>query len=289
MHMPYEGTSTLLATERAMRPFVMVATFGCDALLLVQFCLLYAHAPAPIFLLCAMPSLACALSNLYYLLTHEQPTVGMIPVALLSLLPCSLALGLTQDLTWSLRVLFVVLSIPLLALLICLAYWFAQMHSAYSAHPSVAPNATLIVLGGAIRNGRPRPTLAKRLDTAARLWHESHDRTIVVSGGPTPTGPTTEADAMACYLQEKGISDSSIVHERRARNTSENISLSCALLDKMGKHEQRCVVSSDYHLWRALRDARKCGYELTPIAAPVTREGALQQWCREALTIMWGR
>ena len=94
---------------------------------------------------------------------------------------------------------------------------------------------------------------------------------------------------MACYLHELGVDDASIVRERRARNTHETIALSCELLDKLGFDGQRCVVSSDYHLWRALRDARKLGFELTPVAAPTPRASIPQQWCREALTIMSGR
>ena len=167
--------------------------------------------------------------------------------------------------------------------------WFVRIRSAYRTHPHIAPDAALVVLGGAIRNGRPCATLAARLDVAARHWHESEARTIVVTGGPAPGQGMTEAQSMARYLQEHGVNHNSILLEQEALNTQQNIAHSCQLLHEQGFAGQLCVVSSDYHLWRARRDARVQGIELTGIAAPTPWMGRLQQWSREALTIMSGR
>lgn len=283
--MPEGRTSTLVDTERALRPVVLLVVSACGALLALQLAALWRFMAPPAFLACALPALALAASNLHYLASHRLPTVGMIPVAALSLLPCSLGLLFAQGIPATLRGVSCVLALPLLVLLGSLTFWFVRLRRTYRRHPLVSPNAALIVLGGAIREGRPTQTLACRLDVAARYWHESPARRIVASGGPTPAEDVTEADAMASYLHEQGVTHEAVLLERRARNTRENILLSTQFLERQGFAGQLCVVSSDYHLWRALRLARELGVELTPIAAPTPRASLLQQWCREVLTI----
>jgi uncharacterized SAM-binding protein YcdF (DUF218 family) len=94
---------------------------------------------------------------------------------------------------------------------------------------------------------------------------------------------------MARYLQEHGVMRKRILLEPTARNTRENIARSSELLDDRGFCGQRCVVSSDYHLYRALRDGRSLGIDLCPVAAPTPSGSVPQQWCREVLTILFGR
>ena len=112
---------------------------------------------------------------------------------------------------------------------------------------------------------------------------------VVVTGGPTPDGSTTEAHEMARYLHEHGVGRACVLLEPTARNTRENIARSTELLDERGFSGQRCVVSSDYHLYRALRETRHLGQDLTPIAAPTPRASVAQQWCREVLTVWFGK
>ena len=181
-------------------------------------------------------------------------------------------------------------TVALAAVLACtLIFWFVRIRSCYRRRPTIEPDATLIILGGAIRGGQPCLTLARRLDVAIRYAHSHPSATLVPTGGPVPEKPYTEADVMARYLREHGVAAERILPETRALNTRQNIANACALLDGRNIHTQRCVVSSDYHLWRALRVARAVGVELTPIPAPTPWAGRPQQWCREALTIISGR
>ena len=182
-----------------------------------------------------------------------------------------------------------VVAVALLAVAAVFAFWFCRLRRTYTARPAIEPNAALIVLGGAIKGGRPCKTLARRLDTACVLWHQQKSLTLVVTGGPTPDGRTTEAREMARYLRQHGIAAAAIIAEPTARNTHENIACSCALLAERGFSGQLCVVSSDYHLWRACRDGRSLGITLTPVAAPTPVASIPQQWCREVLTILSGR
>lgn len=287
--MSAQRTSTLFATERAMRPLVLAIAYGCDALVVVLFWLSHTSQPTPVWLTCLALSLTLAASNLYYELTHTLTTIGMIPVALYSLLPALASVYFADGLGHHVRTACLIAAIPLSLVLALFVVWFWRLRSAYHIRPQVSDNAILIVLGGAIKRGRPCETLARRLDVAARLWHERPTRLIVCTGGPTPDLRTTEANEMARYLREQGVSSSHIMLEREARNTRENILNACVLLESKDISGQRCVVSSDYHLWRALRDARSAGIRLTPIAAPTPSASIPQQWCREVLTILADR
>lgn len=286
--MPAPQTSTLFAAERALRPltYAAVATSaGVDAAALI---VCGPYAPAVVVAIgCALGAAALA-SNLRYLAVHDgRTTFGMIPIALIGAFPAALVGSFSPN--DPLRLACIASAAVLIALATFLALWFWRLWRVGHPAREVSPTAALIVLGGAIKKGRPCHTLQLRLDVAAKLWHESPTRTIVVSGGPIPSGTITEAEAMAIYLVERGVAGSSIVLEQHAKNTRENIRLSCALLDERGFAGQRCVVSSDYHLYRALRDGRSLGIELCPVAAPTPRGSVPQQWCREVLTILFGR
>lgn len=287
--MPRSVSSTLVSTERAMRPVVTAVTYASCTVVALALGWAATCLTAPLWLACAVPALALEASNLHYLRTHPLTTVGMIPIALFSLVPALVAMLVTARLPRIAAGLIQAALVLLVVLLAIFALYAMRLRRAYTAHPDVSPTAALIVLGGAVRNGRPCSTLARRLDVAARLWNEQPRRTIVVSGGATSPGTMTEAEAMASYLQQCGVDKSSVILESHAHNTRENISLSCALLDREGHQGQRCAVTSDYHLCRALRDGRAVGVELTPVAAPTPRTSAPQQWCREILTILSGR
>ena len=287
--MPDQRTSTLYATERSLRPLVLAVTYGSCTLVALTLGWTATRLPVSAWVACAVPALALEASNLHYGRTHALTTVGMIPVALFALVtPCCACLMATTR--WDvLRGALCLVLAALLVVLVLFARWLWVLRRTYSSHPEVCPTAALIVLGGAIKHGRPCETLCRRLDVAERLWREHNGRTLVLSGGPTPDDSTTEAHEMARYLQEHGVDPSAVILEPRARNTRENIAYSIALLDERGHQGQRCVVTSDYHLWRALRDGRKVGAHLTPIAAPTPRASVPQQWCREVLTILSGR
>lgn len=283
------NSSTLVGTEASYRPLVLAVTYGCDVVAVVLLLIAWSHVSPGMWALCLAPFLACALSNLHYQRTHTLTTIGMMPIALLSVLPPAVAGATAGTLAPALRAVCAVLSVPLGALLVALLATCVRIRAAYRAHPKVSPTAALIVLGGAIKHGRPCQTLALRLDTALSYWREEPSRMVVVTGGPTPDGSTTEAHEMARYLHEHGVGRACVLLEPTARNTRENIARSTELLDERGFSGQRCVVSSDYHLYRALRETRRLGQELTPIAAPTPPKSAIQQWCREALTVWFGR
>lgn len=275
------GTSTLLGTEQRYAPVVLALCFAC----MVGGAMLLWACPN---LLAVMAWLALTASNVWYLVQHGRPTVGMMPVAVFSLAPASLTALCAPGMAgvrWWLCATLCVFSFGVMALFVA---WFFRLRQTYAHRRHTCDNAMVIVLGGGVRNGLPRPTLARRLDVAAELCKEHAELMLVLTGGPLHNEPGTEADAMARYLVERGISRGRLLLERRARNTHENIVYGLQVVRATGRETQLCVLTSDYHLYRAVREGRGQGVELTPIPAKTRLSSRLQQWCREVLTI-WAK
>lgn len=116
----------------------------------------------------------------------------------------------------------------------------------------------LIVLGAHVRDGRPSNVLVKRLDAAYDYAVEHENVTIIVSGGQGSNETTTEAFAMAAYLEEKGIDRERIILEEKSTNTDENLSFSKEYVEDGGRV---AVVSNNFHIFRAVNLARHRGYK----------------------------
>ncbi len=116
----------------------------------------------------------------------------------------------------------------------------------------------VVVLGAHVRNGRPSRVLAKRLDAAYDYAIEHEEVVVIVSGGQGANETTTEAYAMACYLEEKGLDPKRIIKEEQSTSTYENLVFSMELMDES---PSIAVVSNDFHIYRATHLARAVGYE----------------------------
>ena len=276
---------TLQATESRLAPMTLALTLAC-ALCGATLLALSLPAASVAWGACVVAWLLLSLSNVDYLMRHELPTVGMVPVSAMSLGPAGCSVLVVGDMpSWLVGVGVTIACMSgLVGVILCAC--FVRMRSAYATQAAVAEDAAVIVLGGMVRDGKPKETLALRLDKAARVLHDHPQATLVLSGGRTREHEQTEADAMAAYLTSKGVNEGRLLLERDAQNTQENLERSEALLRERGIATQRCVLSSDYHLYRALRLGNRLGMRLTPIAAPTPLRGRLQQWSREALTIL---
>lgn len=137
------------------------------------------------------------------------------------------------------------------------------------------PADALIVLGAAIDDdGAPKPMLARRLDRAAALYEAGYAPLIIMTGAQGDDEPMPEAEAMKAYLVARGIPQEAILCESHSYNTRQNLQNAKDIMDTEGLHTA-VVVSSDYHLWRALSI---CG----DIGLPATGAGA-----QNALTVRW--
>ncbi|MGV3041780.1 YdcF family protein [Staphylococcus rostri] len=128
--------------------------------------------------------------------------------------------------------------------------------------PKQAPD-TLIVLGAGISSEVVSPLLQARLDAAYAIHRDTTQ--WIVSGGQCDDEPISEALAMQRYLIKLGIPQENITCEAHSTNTRENLRYSQPLIQP---GTQCVIVTSDFHLLRALRIAQRLGI-------PVNGYGAL--------------
>ena len=117
----------------------------------------------------------------------------------------------------------------------------------------------IIVLGSQVKPSGPAVVTRLRLQRAYEYAVNNPDTIIIVSGGQGSNEPATEASVMKDYLASKGIDESRIITEDRSTNTSENLQFSMALIPDL-QDSSVGIVSSEFHIFRALAIAKKCGY-----------------------------
>lgn len=139
--------------------------------------------------------------------------------------------------------------------------------------PEAPPFEAVFVLGGGSEEGpEGLPQLSEagdRIAAAAALWHAGRTRFLVASGasddslrGPRDAGKETEA-----LWRRLGIPGEAILRlERPCRITREEVAAYAELKRQRG-WTRVGLLSSAWHLPRALRLARRAGLEVTPIPA----------------------
>ncbi|MBR3158744.1 MAG: YdcF family protein [Atopobiaceae bacterium] len=288
-----EHVTEAKAREKRLGPAVAIFQIGCMLAGTWMFAGAHGNGHGSLWLCALVAWLLPNASNMCYWITHHKTNVGMLFPAIASIAPASLAALLWADLDGVLEgLLWVAFVISCGTIALCV-FWFGRLHSVYAHAPKAEHDAIIIVLGGTIRNGLPCPTLVQRLKKAEELWHDSPDRMLVLTGGPVPDDPDerTEADYMAGFLASHGVPRKSMLLERKALDTAQNICNSLALLEESQDGEavagrQLCVLTSNYHLYRAVTEGRKHGVDLVPIACPTPPISCLQQWSREILAIL---
>lgn len=149
------------------------------------------------------------------------------------------------------------------------------MFMIYSLFLMIIPRRTdfdyLIIHGaGLIDGNRVSKLLAERLDKAIDVYSKDPTPTIMIpSGGKGGNETVSEARAMADYLIEKGIPEDRIVLEDRSTTTLENIEFSKDIIDRRGGGRYIALVTSNYHVYRALRYSRRLGMKCTGIGSHV--------------------
>jgi len=133
-----------------------------------------------------------------------------------------------------------------------------MLHAAAKDPPE---NATVIVLGAAIRGDRPSTMLADRLKSAASYLKKNPASKCVVSGGQGEDEDYPEALVMRNYLVEQGIEESRIYREDVSVNTYQNIELSKALVEKEGLNSTVVIATQEFHQYRAQTFAKRAGFQ----------------------------
>ena len=89
------------------------------------------------------------------------------------------------------------------------------------------------------------------------------------SGGQGSDETISEAEAMSRYMLDKGIPEYRIIKEDHSTTTMENLENCKKIIDSMEGRKYTTLVTSNYHVYRALRYCRKIGLECTGIGSHV--------------------
>ena len=123
---------------------------------------------------------------------------------------------------------------------------------------------------GLLGGDRVSKLLRDRLDKAVEVYRQDPTPPkLIPSGGQGADETIPEAEAMKRYLLSQGIPETDIIPEGRSATTLENLRYSKEILDSFPGRKYTALVSSNYHVYRALRYCRKIGLECTGIGSHV--------------------
>ena len=149
--------------------------------------------------------------------------------------------------------------------------------------PAADEYDAIIVLGAQVKpDGNPSVQLSWRLDAAYEAYQQKAVP-VVVCGAQGKDEPMPEADAMAAYLIAKGVPDTDILRDPDSFNTNQNLKNAAELLKPMPGIRRVLIVTSDYHVPRAMAIAGDMGYDACGMGSPCKPEYWLKNHAREAL------
>lgn len=122
----------------------------------------------------------------------------------------------------------------------------------------------VLVFGGGVKNGKLSRYGENRLNATIPYLEEHKNTAVIVSGGIGEQETFSEADVMAEYLIQHGISGERIILEDQAKNTWENIKYSFAMI---GEKNTVLGISSDYHVKRIKLMAKDQNVEIDMMAS----------------------
>lgn len=129
----------------------------------------------------------------------------------------------------------------------------------------------VIIHGSGLRqDGTLTKLLKDRCDKAIEVYKKDPTPPILVpSGGQGDDEVCSEAQAMRMYLLEQGIPETKIQMEDQSKTTWENLAFSKELIESLPGRHFTALVTSNYHVYRALRYCHKLGFSCTGIGAHV--------------------
>lgn len=162
---------------------------------------------------------------------------------------------------------------------------YLQNDALHAPPPRFGPRTVIVALGNGTRFDRhgtlvPKGDAMPRIATAASLYaqckRQGLDCKVIVSGGNPQRHPASEADTYAPYLLQAHVAREDLVLENKSRTTYENAEYVARILHSE-RYDSLMLVTSAYHMPRALMDFRRFGLAPQPVSANerVVRRGVL--------------
>ena len=172
-----------------------------------------------------------------------------------------------------LRRLLTVLAALVLFGVVCAAGLIGFVYDKETHLPPVGDFDTIIVLGAQVKaDGTPSVALERRL-TAALEEYQKQPMLMIVCGAQGSDEPRAEGDVMRDWLIEHGVAASDIEAETGSFNTRHDRGLTEAL-----------IVTSDYHVPRALALCKQVGIIACGKGSPSKPEYFIKNHLREGLS-----
>ena len=180
------------------------------------------------------------------------------------------------------RLLMAVLALALMAALFCAGLigfvYYRETHL-----PERQESDVIIVLGAQVKeDGTPSEALRRRMIAALEV-HQEKRQTIIVCGAQGSNEPRAEGDVMRDWLIAQGVREEDVVAETASFNTRQNLEYAKAIMEHRGL-SRALIVTSDYHVARALRLCAQTGIEATGKGSPSKPEYFIKNHLREGLS-----
>jgi SanA protein len=159
-------------------------------------------------------------------------------------------------------------------------YW-SNKPLLYTYPQEVPPHKIALVFGAGIRNGRPTPALADRVEAAAELYHAGKVSKLLMSGDNRFVS-YNEPAAMKAYAQELNVPPEDIVLDYAGRRTYD----SCYRARVIFGVQEAVLVTQGFHQPRAVYLCHHLGIESVGYVADnryYSRWTRLQWTIRETL------
>jgi len=144
-----------------------------------------------------------------------------------------------------------------------------------------------VVLGARVEpTGAPSTQLKYRLLRALDVYEQGLVDYVVVCGAQGSDEPASEAEVMANFLIARGVPQEKILRDDQSFDTKQNLVHAKALMAELGL-ETAILVTSDYHVQRALWTGRDIGLPCQGAGAQASDYPALLWKSRLRETIGW--
>lgn len=149
--------------------------------------------------------------------------------------------------------------------------------------PPKQPSQVILVLGAQVKaDGSLSVALERRL-TLARDEYLQSPQLIITCGGQGENEPAPEGEVMRAWLISQGVAQEDVIAEAKSTSTRENLLYAKKLMEQRG-FSQALVVTSDYHVARALALCKSLGIEATGVGSPSEPAYWIKNHAREALS-----
>lgn len=140
----------------------------------------------------------------------------------------------------------------------------------------------LLILGCRVKGDTPEETLQMRINKAAE-YLKDNKRVVAIACGGIVHDDQTKSEAQAIFegLTQQGVEAERIILEDKSTTTKENFLNAKKIIDSMGENLSVAMLSSEFHLMRAGLLAKKCGLDVTTVAAPSPKELRTKNYIRE--------